>query len=302
MTGAEMAAGAAAGKLAIDAAKEIGHQHQAVNAQLLESAASTPGFEAAAATYGTRQAVKQQILLNLYRPLARIMGVSRDYFVTDFGVDLTEKIREVPDENLQTPKASVAGPAMEGLAFSLDEPELKDLYLELLARASDDRAASRVHPSFSSVIRALSEAEAQYLPQFIVGGQNRPIVQIQAELQPGSRKLVQRNHVLNLLDGCGQPLADDQLPTYVDNWIRLGLVEVHYDGTLPEILYGWVQDRADIQLELSQVSLTPIGSEWTSIVGKVARGYLAPTAFGAQFAAVVGMAPFVPQPALSPTP
>jgi hypothetical protein len=295
MTGGEIVAGAAAGKAVAAAAKGIDHEQKAVNKELLAAAKLTPGFEAAAATYGQRQAVKQQVLLNLYRPLALIMGVSREYFDTDFGIDLADKTRDIPEENLQTPKASVAGPAMQGLAYSLEEPDLKNLYLELLARASDKQEAMTVHPSFARVIGDLSEAEAQYLPQFIVGKVNRAIVQIQMVYEPGESNVLVRNHVFDLRDPQGAPLLDLNLPTYVDNWIRLGLVEVRYDAFLQDKEYISTEERAEVKSMIAEVNLAPVPSGYTKVRGHAAKGYLAPTAFGKQFAAAVGMTPFVPQ-------
>jgi len=296
MTGGEIVAGAAASKAAAEAVKGIDLEQKAVNKELLAKAKTTPGFEVAAATYGRRQAVKQQVLLNLYKPLALIMGVSREYFQHDFGIDLAEKTRDIPEEDLQTPKASVAGPAMEGLGYSLEEPDLKNLYLELLAKASHKQEATRVHPSFAGVIRELSEVEAQYLPQFIVGTSNRAIVQIQMVFEPGSSNLVARNHVLDLKDSMGNPLIDLQLPTYVDNWARLGLVEVHYDAHLKDDRYLPIEERVEVKRMMEEINNTPVPEGFASVHGLAQKGYLKPTAFGEQFAAVVGMTAFVPQP------
>ena len=64
---------------------------------------------------------------------------------------------------LVAPKASLAAPAMQQLGFSLDEPALKEMYLNLLATASDNRSNSAAHPSFVEVIKQLSAEETQIL-------------------------------------------------------------------------------------------------------------------------------------------
>lgn len=94
-------------------------------------------------------AVREQMGLALFAPLARMFRIRQDYFEADFAKDFAEKVADVPEENLQAPKPSIAAPAMEGLGYALEEPELKDLYLALLARAADDRHASSAHPSFA---------------------------------------------------------------------------------------------------------------------------------------------------------
>jgi hypothetical protein len=295
----EFAGGTVAGKVAAKAAKEAAKEQKAVNRELLVAATATPGFVVAAEAYGNRQAVKQQMLLRLYLPLAKIMGVSRDYFADGFAADLAKRTQEVPDDELQTPKASVAGPAMEGLGYSLEEPDLKNLYLELLARASDKREASRVHPSFAGVVRDLSEPEARYLPQFIADGRMKPVVQIMTVDHTSEQREVTQNHLLNLVDENAQPLIDPQLATYVDNWVRLGLIEVHYDRTLDEPQYAWVAERSEIQDEITRVRILNDAKNNPHLEVLADRGCLTPTSFGVQFAAVVGMS--APQFPDSPT-
>ncbi len=68
--------------------------------QLQKLAADSPGMKAAAATYGRRVAVKQAFLLRLFQPLARLVGVSREYFDTDFATDMAKKLADISDEDL----------------------------------------------------------------------------------------------------------------------------------------------------------------------------------------------------------
>ncbi len=136
MTGIEGAAVSVAGKgitqasrsasEAVAAAREIRRAEQLA---LVEAAQHTPGFKQAAEIRGRKVAIKEQWGLAIMRPLAGVLGIAKDYFEADFSSDFGRKIEDVPEEHLQTPKASIAGPAMEGIGYSLDEPELKDLYL-----------------------------------------------------------------------------------------------------------------------------------------------------------------------------
>ncbi|WP_396047091.1 Abi-alpha family protein [Aeromicrobium sp. UC242_57] len=113
---------------------------------LLDLAKETPHFQAAANSVAKRQAVKQALILKFWQPLGRFAGASSDYFNSEFPADLTEKMKNVPDEEIQTPKPNVAMPALEALAYSVEEAELKEMYLNLLARASDKRTSSLAHP------------------------------------------------------------------------------------------------------------------------------------------------------------
>ena len=305
MTGLEALAGAAAVGVAKNATtgalQSARDQKREEQKALLEAAKETNEFKTAARIKGNKMAVKEALGLIIMKPLAGIMGISREYFETNFAEDYASKIANVPEESLQTPKASIAGPAFEGLAYSLDEPALKEMYLELLARASDERFATSAHPSFVQIIRELTTAEALYLPRYLRSANlMTPIVQYRALFQPshGSRVLI--TNVLDIQGADGIPLVDPMIPTYVDNWVRLKLVSTDYASPLvAEGTYGWAETRpermaAQAQLDADRTPefeelLTQRGIQ--SIEVDCNKGHMASTNFGHQFAQVVGMLP-----------
>jgi hypothetical protein len=292
MTGAEMAAGAAAASVGKAAAEAV-REEVSLSRDLRRLASDKAGMQAAASAYGRRQAVKQEILLNLFRPLASIVGVSRDYFESQFGEDLAEKMSEVPDEETRTPRLSVAGPAMQGLGFSLQEAELKDMYLELLARASDGRTIEDAHPSFVDVIRQLTASEAGYLKTYL-GVQHQAVMRVAMVYLPGGNKSVMNRHVTDQREPDGSYLRDEHFSTYVDNWIRLGLIECDYSGYLTrEGAYDWVDDhplmiqgQAQIDYAMTHGQLAE-GVERMECVAD--KGVISRTTFGEQFAKVVAL-------------
>jgi len=60
-----------------------------------------------------------------------------------------EKAAGIPPEHVVEPKASIAGPALQALAFSHEEPDLREMYLNLLRASMDARTAKVAHPAFS---------------------------------------------------------------------------------------------------------------------------------------------------------
>lgn len=82
------------------------------------------------------------------------------YKLEAFESDLREKIKDVPDENLQVPPTMIAGPVLEALRYTYDEEELRELYENLLASAMDNRKASHVHPAFVGTIQQMSPLDA----------------------------------------------------------------------------------------------------------------------------------------------
>lgn len=300
MTGVEAAVVGVAASAAKGGLKSVREQRREEQKVLLEAAKQTPEFQKAARIKGNKLAVKEALGLILMKPLAGIMGVSREYFETEFGEDYAEKIADVPEANLQTPKASIAGPAFEGLGYSLEEPKLKEMYLELLARASDDRVAATAHPSFVQIIRDLTTEEAIYLPRFL-GSENlmTPIVELRSKFIPTNGHRAERPHVLDIRNEQGNIVYDPMVPTYVDNWVRLNLVGVDYSTNMTRAdAYDWqaarperdkVQARIDENLAnpafqriMAERGVSTVELDWR-------KGIMTATPFGFQFAKAVGM-------------
>jgi hypothetical protein len=282
MTGAEIPAVKVAGKVAKRALKTGSEEKK----QLLELAAKTPAMQAAADAYGKRLAVKQRIVLRLYQPLARMLGVSKAYFADQFAADLAEHVADIPDENLISPPGNIALPAMQGLAFSLDEPELKAMYLKLLAAASDDRRPYDSHPSFAQIIRELSSPEAQLLLEILRPPPTRPIARIKLITGRQTWRPIYHN-VLNWADDGYSPGEFAARCAYVDNWIRLGLIHVEYGPKLApdgqSDPYMWVTSRPEYPKSVTQPEPTEDEPEpFQQSVGFDA-GVLRVTDFGMRF-------------------
>ena len=79
------------------------------------------------------------------------------------GVKLTQKLSKVDPEKIQTPKMSIAGPTLLQLHFCKDEPELREMYANLLASAMNKDLSLSVHPSFVTIIQQLTPHEAVLL-------------------------------------------------------------------------------------------------------------------------------------------
>ncbi len=268
------------------AAKEALSEDDSVKAELLEAARDSPHMRAAADSYARRIALKQEILLRLFLPLALLVGVSRDYFDRDFAADLAEKIADTHEEHLTSPPPSVAVPAMQGLSYSLDEPDLKEMYLNLLATAADDRVSESAHPSFADIIKQLSPAEARELLD-VLQVPVMPIVRLRLMAQSGPGGTLMCNHVLPYSSEPGGPPGEEpSLPVWVDNWVRLGLIDVDYGAHLTaDGMYDFVRERPEY------MRLVAMDERGEGAID-VDQGLLRPTDFGRRFRAAVS--PTVP--------
>lgn len=272
MPGEEIAIGTAAG-----AAKKALSTSKEEEARLAELASDTPAMRDAATAYAKRVAIKQEFLLTLYKPLAMLVGRSKDYFANDFPSEMAAKVADVPEAELVSPKPSVAVPAMEALGYSLDEPDLKEMYLNLLATATDGRVANDAHPSFAEIIRQLSPQEAQAL-RSVLGASNHPIVTV-IERKEGTNYGTLYTHLMDWRKG-GKRAAIPSSPAWIDNWIRLGLVAVDYTTWITaDGAYEWVDTRPEV-IKFREA----VGAPGTV---DITKGYLRTTDFGARFAQAV---------------
>lgn len=252
-----------------------------VKKELLEISKESPAMKSAAEKYARRVAVKQAILLRLYQPLARLLGVAREYFDEEFAREMAEKTAHIPEERLVTPLPSVALPAMQGLSYSLEEPDLKDMYLNLLATATDGSMSEDAHPSFAEIIKQLSAAEARLLLG-VLQSAVLPIARLRRKAIEGPGETDVLSHLLDTHDPASQlPSEVKSLPVWIDNWVRLGLVEVDYSRALvDDARYEWVKQRPEFERLRDEDQR---GSESIAIQ----KGILKPTDFGRRFAKAV---------------
>ena len=237
MTGIELPAATGAAKLAVAALNS-----DAPTATVLaELARDHPAMRDAARSLGERTAIKERAKTLLYRPLGYLVGIRGDYFENLFLEEIGEKIDSIPDECQREPSPSLVANAMEGLAYTTDEPSLKELYLNLIASAMDQRR--EVHSSFASMLRQIDPDEATWLTAALRFS-HMPLAEINYQSLDGSHDLGPRN-LVPVLEAEDRPSAA-HMPLWVDNWVRLGLVEVRFDQSLSrETAYDWVEQRIE---------------------------------------------------------
>jgi hypothetical protein len=259
MTGIEAGAGKIAGAVVKTAAEAFADNEKDVEI-LRRLADEKRALDPAMRAYAKRVALKQQIRLRIVQGIGWLVQASRAYDENDFENDMADRLADVPDDDLVTPKYSVAGPVVQGLSFVVDEPKLKALFLNLLAAASDKRVQDSAHPSFVEVIKQLSTSEAEALAITLKMGQ-LPIIEMRlntepppagAEQQPLEKLVLQLNQsphgytilATNVLDWHtdGKQVAAPFRALHIANWVRLGLVTVDFTTKFTnDAAYGWVE-------------------------------------------------------------
>jgi len=109
------------------------------------------------------------------------------------------------------------------------------------------------------------------------------IVQIRRQKKNGGHNVLAR-HLLNLVSqSTGLPVEDQNLPAMIDNWSRLGLVEVAYDTWLSnDSYYSWVEQRPEYIRLKSEPQIDGVEVTYQ-------KGVLMGTELGNRFASAIGL-------------
>ncbi|HEY5320525.1 MAG TPA: DUF4393 domain-containing protein [Galbitalea sp.] len=223
------------------------------------------------------------LLKTALMPLAVVNARAEVYFNSKFPAELAAKMKDVPTKYIASPKPSVAGPALQGLGYSHEEDSLRDLYVSLLATAMDGRVASTAHPGFAEIIGALSADEVSLLNS-VLTREILPCAEVRIKTEGVEGWNVVHRHLIDAKSdmGSGIPIVNTMNSAYIDNWVRLGLVEVSYMSYLTvEGAYDWVEPRPEY---IANVGALTEGQNLT-----YERGVIRPSAFGIAFASAVGI-------------
>ncbi len=253
--------------------------------KFVDLAAKSPELTEAGQTVAKSALTIAKAVDNCLLPIAAVnfaFDKAREYYENKFQKDLEEATKDIPADNLIEPKASVAAPALQGLAFSHEEPDLKMMYLQLLSTAMDGRKAGSAHPAYAEIIRQLTSDEARLLNQVIDYGPLIPIVRLAEQRQIGIG-IVLKSIISYSHPDTGKQIDTPQVPAMIDNWMRLGLVSVTYERRLiAKGEYDWAQSRPEyielrkkakkgVEIKEGIMELTAFGSSFAKAVGKKSR-------------------------------
>jgi hypothetical protein len=72
-------------------------------------------------------------------------------------------LKGVPEEELRAPPAVIVGGVLPGLLFAQDEPELRALFVRLLATSMRSSTSAKAHPAFAELIKQMTPLEARLI-------------------------------------------------------------------------------------------------------------------------------------------
>lgn len=194
---------------------------------------------------------------------------------------VAERLKNIPPENIVTPKPNIAGPALESLRYTGHEDSLSDLYANLLAASMDKATAAGAHPAFVEIIRQLTPDEAKLVSLFL-REIPFPLLTVrwdykeQTEGKRGGKDVLVNFSLLGEMAGCE---FNHLVPAYIDNLCRLGLAEIPpmWTYTSPGV-YDPLEKSQTVMALKEQIEQNP------ELVANIERGGLRITQLGKQFA------------------
>ena len=133
---------------------------------------------------------------------------------------VTEKLKNIPADCIVPPTARITVPTIQKASIT-EEPEIRELYANLLANSMNAVVKNGVHPGFVEIINQLSPDEAKILRYFSVH-KVIPTITLRAENENGEGVDVIKN--FSDIGEKSQCEETYNLNKYFDNLIRLGLV------------------------------------------------------------------------------
>lgn len=177
---------------------------------------------------------------------------------------VADRLKDVPPEDIITPKPNVAGPAIEALRYTGHEESLSDMYANLLAAAMDKSTADGAHPAFVEIIKQLTPDEAKLVAYFM-RPQPFPLVTVRiqyVDILRGGNDVAQNVSLLGIKAGLEVPALT---PTYLDNLSRLAIIVIPDESAyIDDGLYAELLESNEVKHYQKPERLKP-DQEYTTI-------------------------------------
>jgi len=184
---------------------------------------------------------------------------------------LEQRLKDIPQERIIPPDPAIAGPALDALRYTGHKEDLRELYANLIATAMDSNTTHTAHPAFVEVIRQLTPDEAKIITFLSIDDAYVPLVNLRQIVNDGQVTIYRNFSLVGEQAGC---LNVNLTPSYLDNLVRLGLIEIPAQASLTTTsLYDNLENHPIMRKikDLSEASTL------------FTRGYFHLTAFGKQF-------------------
>lgn len=192
-----------------------------------------------------------------------------------------ERVESIPKERLIEVAPEVGVPIIEKLTYVADV-ELSDMYVRLLATASDSVTQGEAHPAFHSCIERMAPDEARLMKALSRGyGPSHEVTpSITATWASGTTRLFVDNlRTLLPEDSVKEIDFRKMLPAYLSNLASMGLIVIESDGELSRDIYSRIYDFLEHYWSAKLEASAPQGFQKLQFM----RGNVCLSSFGTAF-------------------
>lgn len=191
--------------------------------------------------------------------------------------NISKGIQNIPKENLQEPKGSVLGPALEASKYYIDEPEIRSMFENLIIHSANSYYNNEVRTSFTEIIKQLDPIDAKVLNSLNIYGE--PIVNYIRQNKENSSYSTLYS---NVLQNWSSDINDLKLiESTINNLKRLGLIEIPNGISIAnKEVYSW--SKSNIIFEKLNEDLKNSSYSETDII-EVQQNKLEISQFGKDF-------------------
>jgi hypothetical protein len=154
--------------------------------------------------------------------------------------------RGVATADLQTPPAHLYAAAVEALRLGSAADEI----VNVVAACMDARSGHRVLPSYIDILRQVSRDELELLRNLPTLGRSTAVAHVNVILPTKQAAVVYRNVLPETLAAVCK--FKDNIPQYVDNLARLGLLAIHLDAKARTSVYRTMANFSFVSAFLTQ--------------------------------------------------
>ena len=170
----------------------------------------------------------------LFHPIERwLVEKERSLQITS---DLLEKkLKDVPEDSIQTPPPYIAVPLIQQICYCQDSDVLREMYANLLASAMIVNRQPYVHPAFVNIIGQLCPDEAKIINSIDEGSDDGqlafPVVSVSLIVgdDPTEVKVL-----LPLFTTEFEVEYPEMIGVYLENLVRLGVFSIEYNATVTD--------------------------------------------------------------------
>ncbi|MCM0020015.1 MAG: DUF4393 domain-containing protein [Tagaea sp.] len=190
-------------------------------------------------------------LLTMAKRAPSTLTSSGREFGRKFGKLFSGKIEKIPADRRIRPIDAIAIPTLQSLALRIDEPEIAEMFANLLCAAMDRESAGRAHPAFASVVSEMVSDEAKIL-RYVYAAGAVPVVNVLSG-DPSKRTVRPTLEGLSLAANKADAGNKGFLPVHTANLVRLGLVAIPVDEVLDDSRYEALENSPPIRALASAI-------------------------------------------------